>query len=138
MVLVGTEVFELMKLIVELPKEQLLENELFLRFCNYTSMGETFVMKSEDIIPFVHADWLNLPVGQTPHFEIDQMSNVVIFYNMDCLMTGIDEIYKYISQSYSIESVIINRVLISKCLEKIDQSLNMDSLFDQIGQMNLN
>jgi len=137
MVLVGTEVFDLMEIIVQLPKERLLENELFLRFCDYTSDGETFMMKSEDIIPFIHADWLNLSTGDTDHFKIDHMNNVVIFYNMDCLMTGLDEIYKYISQAYYIDCIVVKRVLISRCLEKIDLCLNMNDLFDQIGLMNL-
>lgn len=137
MVLVGTEVFELMRTIVRLSKEELLENDLFLEFCHHTSMGESFVMKSEDIIPFIHADWLNMPLTDNRFYKVDQANNVIVFYNMDGLMYGIEEIYKYIGQAYNIDGVAVNGALISKCLEKIELCLNMDSMFDQVDLLTL-
>ena len=137
MVLIGTEVFDLMRTIVKLPKEELLKDDLFQQFCHHTSMGESFVMKSEDVIPFIHSDWLNMPLSDNKHYKVDQSKNVIIFYNMDGLMYGIDEIYRYIGQAYAIDGVSVNGALISTCLEKIELCLNMDEMFDRVDLLTL-
>jgi hypothetical protein len=137
MVIIGTEVFDLMRTIVKLPKEELIKDDLFQQFCHHTSMGESFVMKSEDVIPFIHSDWLNMPLSDNKHYRVDQSNNVIIFYNMDGLMYGIDEIYRYIGQVYAIDGVAVNGALISTCLEKIELCLNMDEMFDRVDLLTL-
>lgn len=133
-------VFEFCELVLNHSKEELEDNELFLYFCDLNLRGESFVMELTDIDPEPNAiDWFALSFEQFNNFKLDQMNGCIIFYNMDSLMYGMQELYNYIDNNYAnVETIHANSLLISKCLAKILQCLNVEELMSQVDDLGLN
>lgn len=137
MVLIGPEVFDLLDYIIVQSKEQLDENELFLKYCNHHLNGEIFVIKCNDVCPYNEIDWFCMSFERFDNFKIDQMNNIVIFENIEKLMYGLKELYTYIADNYSYIDINRHKAVVDQSISSIDKYFEIENMSDSLDNMYL-
>jgi hypothetical protein len=139
MVTIGTEVFTLVNLIIELPKEILSENDIFLKYCEYSSAGEMFVMSFKDIVSndiYPYIDWFRMSFEEFKNFKLDQMKEKIIFYSIHNLMYGLQEFYSYIESEFNLDIRIVKQNLI-KCLNTINNNIETEDVISNLDTLSI-
>ena len=127
MIIIGKEVFEMCKLIIETRHDLLQDHPLFQTFCDYTARDECLTMSLTDIFPT--SDWRILSFEG---FDCNRVNDIMVFQNITDLFRGLHDLYLHVQ---NVLDVKYRLDLVEKCLRKIEGRLDQDAMMEELSSL---
>lgn len=132
------DILALMQSIVEMSRDDIQQDEMFLQFSHYSLSDHTYSMKFNEVFPACSfIDWERFKHIHFRHCTLVHETSTVYFESMTELFHGIHELYCFALQSGTTDDITLMCEIIAKCLDKIHLCLDEDDVMDDLSAFRL-